>query len=179
MQKNKNRFYKISLAILWAASIFSLPASAIDFFLRPTNVSMVEDWSPQLSFFVSNPGERTIVLKVETRQTRTMLASTIPAVIALKALPAEIVLKAGERKIIKLDYSPADYRAFGHYEIVVEQLPVIYLRPGEDAMPETMLVTRYIAEVEVRRRKSQSQYAMTAFGRDFHKGLPEQTKPQN
>lgn len=157
-------------AFVLLASIIAAPAGATDFFLRPTNLSMVEGWTRQLSFFVSNPSDRTIVLQVETRQTRTVLAAAKPEQIALTALPAQIVLKAGERKIIRLEYDPHADHAANHYEVVVEQLPIIYLKPGDDAMPDTMLVTRYVAEVEVRLRSSRKQYAMTGFDREFETG---------
>lgn len=178
MQKKQDFLHRIILTLAWLVSIFSLPAGATDFFLRPTNISMIDDWTPQLSFFVSNPSDRTIVLKVETRHTRTVLASTQPDEIALKALPAEIVLKAGERKIIRLDYTPGSYQSSLHYEVLVEQLPIIYLKPGDDNMPETMLVTRYVAEVEVRRRKSRQQYAMTAFDRNLETEMVKRAEAQ-
>lgn len=172
MQKNPTRFLKVLMA--FAFSVFGLCQSvaATDFFLRPTNLSMIDGWTSQLSFFVSNPSERTIVLKIETRHAGTVLASNQPEEIALKALPAEIVLKAGARKIIRLDYTANQYRKSNHYEVVVEQLPIIYLKPGEGTLPQTMLVTRYVAEVEVRPREAQKQYAMTGFGRDYAKELP-------
>lgn len=172
MQKTQEIRCLIISAFALLAPVLAAPAGATDFFLRPTNLSMVEDWTSQLSFFVSNPSDRTIVLQVETRRTRTVLASAKPEEVALKALPAQIVLGAGERKVIRLDYDPRKYQSSGHYEVVVEQLPIIYLKPGDDAMPDTMLVTRYVAEVEVRQRKSRKQYAMTGFGRDFETDKP-------
>lgn len=172
MQKTQEIRGLIISALALLATSLAVPAGATDFFLRPTNISMVEDWTPQLSFFVSNPSDRTIVLQVETRQARAVLASIESQEIALKALPAQIVLRAGERKIIRLDYDPRNYQPSSHYEVVVEQLPIIYLKPGDDAMPDTMLVTRYVAEIEVRLRKSRKQYAMIGFGRDLQADKP-------
>lgn len=166
-------------AFVLLASIVAVPADATDFFLRPTHLSMVEDWTPQLSFFVSNPSDRTIVLQVETRQTRAVLAAVKPEEVALKALPAQIVLKAGERKIIRLEYDPRVDHAANHYEVVVEQLPIIYLRPGDEAMPDTMLVTRYVADVEVRLRSSRKQYAMTGFDRNFETSQTKRAGSRN
>ena len=172
MQKKTTHFLKVISILAFLVSGVCLPAGATDFFLRPTNLSMIDDWTPQLAFFVSNPSERTIVLKIETRQAGSVLASSKSEEIALRALPAEIVLKAGERKIIRLDYVIAQIPQSNHYEVVVEQLPIVYLKPGENTLPETMLVTRYVAEVEVRPRQSRNRYAMTGFGRNFETGMP-------
>ena len=172
MRKKPTHFLKAIFTYAFLVSGVCQSASATDFFLRPTNLSMIDDWTPQLSFFVSNPSKRTIVLKIETRQAGALSASSKPEEIALKALPAEIVLKAGERKIIRLDYVVAQIPQSNNYEVVVEQLPIVYLKPGEDTLPETMLVTRYVAEVEVRPRQSRNRYAMTGFGRNFETGMP-------
>lgn len=160
-------------------ALMSMGASSTDFFLRPTSLSMVEDWTPQMSFFVSNPSDRTIVLKVDTRQRGPALASDTTEEVALKAFPAEIVLKAGERKIIRLDYVRGRMPLSNHFEVVVEQLPILYLKPGEEELPETMLVTRYVAEVEVRPRATRSRYAMTGFGRASETGYPVLVSAQN
>ena len=98
--------------------------------------------------------------------------------VALKALPAEIVLRAGERKVIRLDYRPEKLPRSDHFEVVVEQLPIIYLKPGETSLPDTMLVTRYVAEIEVRPRQARSQYSMTGFGRTLETGFPTLAGPQ-
>lgn len=154
-------------------------AFGTDFFLRPTSLSMVEEWTPQMSFFVSNPGDRAIVLTVSTRRRGPVLASQETEEIALKALPSEIVLRAGERKIIRLDYISEQTSRSNHFEVVVEQLPIIYLKPGEEKLPETMLVTRYVAEVEVRSRETRSQYAMTGFDRAMEAGFPRSAGASN
>jgi len=165
--------YRIArILIFMLLSLSSLSASSTDFFLRPTSLSMVEEWTPQMSFFVSNPSDRTIVLKVDTRQRGPALASDKTKEVALKALPAEIVLKAGERKIIRLEYVWERMPRSKHFEVVVEQLPILYLKPGDEELPETMLVTRYVAEVEVRPRQTRSHYAMTGFGRALETGYP-------
>lgn len=143
--------------------------SAADFSFQPTSLSMIESWTPQMSFFVSNPSERTIVLKVDTQLRGPMLASEKTQDVALTALPAEIVLQAGERKVIRLDYISESMPRSGNFEVVVEQLPIMYLTPGEAPLPATMVVKRYVAEIEVRPRGTISQYAMT----DFQRGLYE------
>ncbi len=174
MRKKPTHFLTAIFTLALSLSGVCQSAGATDFFLRPTNLSMIDGWTPQLAFFVSNPSERTIVLKIATREAGAVLASSKPEEISLRALPAQIVLKAGERKIIRLDYVIAQIPQSNHYEVVVEQLPIVYLKPGENTLPETMLVTRYVAEVEVRPHQSRSRYAMTGFGRNFETGMPIQ-----
>ena len=170
------------LVTLWPLlGVFCLAPTSVsgtDFFLRPTSLSMVEDWTPAMSFFVSNPSDRTIVLRVDTRERGPVLASETAEEIALTALPAEIVLRAGDRRIIRLDYIPDRMDGSKHFEVIVEQLPIIYLKPGEDTLPETMLITRYVADVEVRPRTSRSLYAMTGFGRAFETNRPSMATAQ-
>ncbi len=173
MLKKTTKILTFICAGFCLSGLTAMKALSIDFFLRPTSLSMVEDWTPQMSFYVSNPGDRTIVLKIDTRRRGAVLASDQPEEVPLKALPAEIVLKSGERKVIRLDYIPDKAFRSNHFEVVVEQLPIIYLKPGEDELPETMLVTRYVAEVEVRPRKTRSQYAMTGFGRALETESPK------
>ena len=172
MLNNASNFLVSLCSLIGVFCLAATSASGTDFFLRPTNLSMVEDWTPSMSFFVSNPSDRTIVLRVDTRERGPVLAAEKTEEIALTALPAEIVLKAGDRRVIRLDYYPNKMAGSEHFEVIVEQLPIIYLTPGEDTLPETMLITRYVAEIEVRPRKTRSQYAMTGFGRDFETNRP-------
>lgn len=125
---------------------------------------MVEDWTPKLSFFVSNPSDRTIVLKVDTFAAEKPGEAMESKALTLQATPAEVVLRPGGRRVISLDVSKLPTQQVIDYQLVVEQLPIIYLKPHESNLPKTMAVTRYVADIKVRPRTDAKSYALTGFG---------------
>lgn len=152
-------FFIFDLVLACAA-----PVEATDFFLRPTSLTMVDDWTPSLSFFVSNPTDRTIVLKVETHAKEDAASTMSAETLALKATPTEVVLKPGSRRVISLNYRSNQKQEMGDYQIVVEQLPIIYLKPHETNLPKTMIVTRYEADIKIRQHGNSEAYALNGLG---------------
>ncbi len=156
------KFALVLLAMLAASTPYYVQAT--DFYLRPKSLSMVDDWTPKLSFFVSNPGDRTIVLKVDTLAAEKPGEANGSKTLALQATPAEVVLRPGGRRVISLDVSKLPKEQVIDYQLVVEQLPIIYLKPHETNLPKTMAVTRYVADIRVRPRTNAKPYALTGFG---------------
>lgn len=165
-------FYLI-IALLSGA--ISPAVNAADYYFRPTNLAMLESWSNDLNFTVSNPSKMPIVLKLTTRSVGVLNAGYKTTSTVLKVFPATMVVMPGERKTINLEYEMDNsFSGASSYEVVVEQLPILYVSPGRPKASNLMTITRYTAEIEIRGKGTkQHQYAFNQFGKqsDVKRGL--------
>lgn len=157
----KTTTFTLSLMIIL---YMSFSTSASDYYFRPTDIAMVSGWNSELSFTVSNPNSRTVVLEVSVRETGVLYARNSPQIMPLQALPARIILKPGTSQIITVDYQNQTPASENHsYEIAVKQLPILYTKPSEKRPTNLMTVTQYYADIAVRDRNYDRQYALTDF----------------
>lgn len=161
----KMRTLYLAAVLFWMT--ISPAISAADYYFRPTNLAMLESWSNELSFTVSNPSKMPIVLKLTSRSVGVQNANYETASMALSVLPATMVLMPGERRLVNLMYEMgSSFDRVSSHELVVEQLPILYVSPGKLKASSLMTVTRYTAEIEVRERGTkQHQYAFSQFGK--------------
>lgn len=171
---------RIKMPTLYLAAVLfwvtiSPAIGAADYYFRPTSLAMLESWSNELSFTVSNPSTKPIVLKLTSRSVGVLNANYETASMALSVLPATMVLMPGERRLVNLTYEVgSSFDRVSSHELIVEQLPILYVSPGKPKASSLMTVTRYTAEIEVRKRGAkQHQYAFSQFGKqsDVQLGL--------
>lgn len=145
----------------------SFDAKAADYYFRPTNVAMIDSWTNELSFTISNPGKVPVVLKLKAHPVGAQKAQfrQLPDILGISA--RTLILKPGETTEINLDYRPQSaVQQLSSYEVTVEQLPILYVLPGSAQKPGLMNVTRYTAEIEIRERDTQQfQYAFAQLGK--------------
>lgn len=155
------------LTLMSCIAFAPFDAKAADYYFRPTNVAMIDSWTNELSFTISNPGKVPVVLKLKAHPVGAQKAQFrhLPDVLGISA--NTLVLKPGERREINLDYRPQSaVQQFSSYEVTVEQLPILYVLPGSTQKSGLMNVTRYTAEIEIRERgPRQLQYAFGQLGK--------------
>lgn len=146
--------------------VFCPPVSATDYFFRPASLAMAGAWTSNLEFIVSNPSRYPVVLEISTKEVGVLLAAEGQTRSVLRALPASLVVRPGEVHRVELEVDDArNLKSPSSFEITVEQLPILYVNPGEARVPDIMTVTRYTASVAVRVREPENQYAMTTINR--------------
>lgn len=152
------------LLILWPPAI----SGAADYYFRPTSLAMVGNWNRDLSFTVSNPGKNPVVLSLKALPSGLIPLAARNRPVALEVFPARVLLLPGESKSVKIDYfRRQDSQAPTSYELVVEQLPILFVKPGGIDESDIMTVTRYTASIDVRLRDGlPRQFAMQALEDD-------------
>lgn len=129
-------------------------AAASDYYFRPTNIAMVQSWTKELNFTVSNPSKMPIVLKISSRQVGIMPTKNENGPSALAVLPASVVLMPGETQRIDVAYREENaFSEMSSFEVTVEQLPILFMVPGTIRTPRMMDVKRYVADIEVWQRQ--------------------------
>ena len=136
---------------------------------------MVGNWSRDLNFTVTNPGRSPVVLSLKARPAGFMPLAARNRPVALDVFPARVLLLPGESKSVTLDYVELKGReVHGSYELVVEQLPILFVTPGSSRVPDIMTVTRYTAAIDVRLQDGpRRQYAMQALEDDDTLARPQ------
>lgn len=163
----KPKFLASYLLLILCAEAAVQNSRATDYYFRPTNIAMADRWTNDLSFVISNPNKVPVVLKLSARQVGVQKAQFVSSPAALRLSATSLVINPGEQRKLNLDYSPQNYhQPHLSYAIVVEQLPILYVSPGSKYKPDTMLITRYTVDVEVRGSdRVQRQFAINKFGR--------------
>lgn len=145
------------LHIIWrffclhAVLFLSIPASAADYFFRPVDMASFQSWSSTLQFKLINPSDRPVVLKVSVKESGILLAEISDKPVQLTAVPASLLVPPGSSKLVTLKYQDFGRDlAEENYEIIVEQMPIWFGKPGSSKAPELMRVTRYISDVKVK-----------------------------
>ncbi|WP_262693638.1 hypothetical protein [Kordiimonas aquimaris] len=137
-------------------------AFSSDYYFRPTRVAMVHSWTPDLEFVVSNPSDKPVLLNLSTAEVGIMNANLKSRVSALKVFPKRVLLQPGESRAITIEHDTQSMQS--SYEIVVDQVPIWFGKPGGVKMPKTMTVTRYTAEVIARSGgEARKQFAVSGF----------------
>lgn len=158
------------LDVFWGILVSTMITTSIsssDYYFRPANLAMVGDWQKTLTFVVSNPGDKAIALEVGIKAVGVMPADMTSMPVGVEVAPSRILLRAGARELITVTYAGAAGANFiPSYEVWVEQLPLLYVSPGQRSVPTLMNITRYVAEIEVRQQLDHRQYAMTAIERE-------------
>lgn len=148
-------FTRASLGIiLFSILAVSGQTHASDYFFRPLKASDLQNWTPKLEFQLVNPSEKTLMLKVSVRRKdKTDWDNGEPP---LKVLPSNLLMKPGTHRLLKLKYdSFTPLVGEEDFEIIVEQVPVFFTSKGNYDPPKLMSVTKYTADVRVRRKSAQ------------------------
>lgn len=97
-----------------------------------------------------------------------MLALETDQPLALSVFPATVLMNPESKRLVSVSYENMGVRSEQEsYEVIVEQLPIWFARPGEYNFPDTMDVRRYITEVKVRPGKTEQQmYADSLIAKD-------------
>lgn len=126
---------------LWAADTqLSLVAAAYSPSTKRLN---------QPDFILRNDGGRPALFQVTVRLRGVTKAVLVATDGNVAVWPQQLLLLPGQRKTISLEAkSPVAEEA--HYDVFVEQLPVLFGPPGDTGKDQFMTVKRFVASVSVR-----------------------------
>ena len=139
---------KLAVSVCLLVSIGSFSAlQASEYFFRPTSIAAFQTWQPTLEFLLVNSGRTSIVVKaiaIETTDGTQGCALTANTKMILVPPRRAIIAIFECQGLIQTNRQ-------GTYTLKVEQVPILFVRPGTVPQKDTMLLRNFTASVIVRR----------------------------
>ena len=137
-----------ALSVLFAVNT----AAAIDEGFRSFAVTHLEKENGELSFKITNPGDKTVMLRLTAFKKGTQ---TKAALLGVK--PDSLLVRAGTRREINVTYYGADPSTEGaEYDLKVEQVPVVFFSSsGSPDSPEYITARDINANITVKKQDNQ------------------------
>ena len=145
MQQRARAFLLTGLMLLCAP-----PLRSADYYFGPENWNIAIGWTSDLGLIVENNNITPILLQLTIEPMEYTQEPRLDQS-KLEVLPLQILLRAREKRDVALNYlSIGPSTGIERYKLQVEQLPVLFVKPGTNKVPPTMKVRNYQADILVR-----------------------------